>query len=136
MGSEMCIRDSPRSLDLPPVLSVVAVSTAMSIPLGPNAPSPGCRTDRSAGAPARTVSVQVGGLVSRGAGGGPARDRPPQPSSTWVAMSSSSVRGSHHDSWSSLARRKYSWMSNSTVKPMPPKICWAVAVTSRNVWQA
>ena len=27
-------------------------------------------------------------------------------------------------------------MSNSTVKPMPPKICWAVAVTSRKVWQA
>ena len=27
-------------------------------------------------------------------------------------------------------------MSNSTVKPIPPNICWAVAVTSRKVWQA
>ena len=27
-------------------------------------------------------------------------------------------------------------MSYSTVKPTPPKICWAIAVTSRNVWHA
>ena len=27
-------------------------------------------------------------------------------------------------------------MSYSRVKPTPPKICWAMAVTSRNVWQA
>jgi len=38
---------------------------------------------------------------------------------------------SHHESCSALARRKKSWMSNSTVKPIPPKTCWAMAVTSR-----
>jgi len=63
----------------------------------------------------------------------------PLDSPTWAAplVSSSSATScsrwavSHHESCSALARRKKSWMSNSTVKPMPPKTCWAMAVTSR-----
>ena len=48
-------------------------------------------------------------------------------------MRSSRWRSFHQPIWSCLARRKNSWMSYSSVKPTPPKICWAVAVTSRNV---
>ena len=32
-----------------------------------------------------------------------------------------------------MARRKNIWMSYSSVNPTPPKICWAIAVTSQNV---
>ena len=51
-------------------------------------------------------------------------------------MSCSSRAVSFQLIWSCLARRKYSWMSYSRVKPTPPKICWAMAVTSRKVWAA
>jgi len=39
-----------------------------------------------------------------------------------------------HDSCSRLARRNHGWVSNSSANPLPPRINWAMAVTSRKVW--
>ena len=77
-----------------------------------DATTPTMRVRVSHGPHSQSINVQIANSVS-GA----------QASSTWAAMRRSRCRSSHQLSWRDLARRKYSWMSASRVKPMPPKIC-------------